>query len=156
MFDGDLLAERARITPDKLALVSIETGERLTYAELSERADRAAAMLSEAGIREGERFGILAHNSIDYIALFFAAGRVGAIVVPLSTRSTAHELSQIAKDCGMKAFWYGPEFAEIANQLPVASCRLPAMQHLAAGNRQPATGNPDGEAVYCLLYTSGT
>ena len=32
MFDLDLLSERARVTPTGLALVSVETGERITYA----------------------------------------------------------------------------------------------------------------------------
>ena len=39
--------ERARVTPDKTALVSVETGDRFTYAELNERAERAAATLQE-------------------------------------------------------------------------------------------------------------
>ncbi|HEX7419713.1 MAG TPA: AMP-binding protein, partial [Thermoanaerobaculia bacterium] len=150
MFDGDLLAERSRVTPDKLALISIETGERLTYAQLSERTDRAAAAIRDAGVEPGDRYGLLAHNSIDYVAFFFAAGRVGAIVVPLSTRATAHELAQIVADCGMKAAWCGPEF-EV--QLPVACYRLAVGQQVT-GNRKPVTGN--SESVYCLLYTSGT
>lgn len=150
MFDGDLLAERARVTPDKLALISSETGERLTYAQLSERTDRAAATIRDAGVEAGDRYGILAHNSIDYVAFFFAAGRVGAIVVPLSTRATPHELTSIVADCGMKAAWCGPEFQD---RLPVSCYRLTIAQSVT-GSRKPVTGN--GESVYCLLYTSGT
>ena len=63
MFDLDLLSERARITPDRLALVSVETGERLTYAELNERTERAAQMLRTI-LEPGDRFGILAHNCV--------------------------------------------------------------------------------------------
>ena len=149
MFDGDLLAERARVTPEKLALVSIETGERLTYAQLSERTDRAAAALRAAGIGEGDRYGLLAYNSIDYVAFFFAAGRSGAIVVPLSTRATAHELRQVVEDCGMKAAWCGPEFTKA---LPVTCYPLAvASEATVAGKRMT-----DAEATYCLLYTSGT
>ncbi|HEX7807275.1 MAG TPA: class I adenylate-forming enzyme family protein, partial [Thermoanaerobaculia bacterium] len=90
MFDGDLLAERARVTPDRLAVVSIETGERLTYRELNDRAERAADALA-ALLNPGDRFGLLGYNSIEFIELFFAAGKAGAIVVPLSTRGTQHE-----------------------------------------------------------------
>ena len=153
MFDGDLLAERARVTPDRLALVSVETGERLTYAELNERAERAAVSIRDAGVKEGDRFGLLGHNSVDYVAFFFGAGKAGAIVVPLSTRATAHELNAIATDCGMKMAFVSEEFAEL--QLSVAGSRLsvPPAQH-----RLPATGYRlrDGETVACLLYTSGT
>ncbi len=149
MFDGDLLTERARVTPEKLALVSIETGERLTYAQLSERTDRAAAALRAAGIGEGDRYGILAHNSIDYVAFFFAAGRAGAIVVPLSTRATANELQQVVADCGMKAAWCGPEFAHALT----VTCYPLAIASEVTGNGKQVT---NAEATYCLLYTSGT
>jgi fatty-acyl-CoA synthase len=154
MFDLDLLSERARVTPDKLALVSLETGERLTYAQLDARIERAAATLRSL-LGPGERFGLLAFNSIEFVELFFAAGRAGAIVVPLSTRATAHELSVIARDCGMKVLFYGAEFEEIAAQVPVAGCSLVVThREEPTTNQQPVTSN--SEQTYCLLYTSGT
>jgi acyl-CoA synthetase (AMP-forming)/AMP-acid ligase II len=63
MFDGDLLRERARITPDRTALVSLATGERITYADLDARTDRAADTL-RAVLEPGDRFGILAYNCV--------------------------------------------------------------------------------------------
>ncbi|MFP5247053.1 MAG: class I adenylate-forming enzyme family protein, partial [Thermoanaerobaculia bacterium] len=149
MFDGDLVSERARVTPDRLALVSIETGERLTYAEFNARVDRAAATLQSI-LDPGDRFGVLAYNCLEFLELFFAAGRAGVIVVPLSTRATAHELEHIARDCGMKALFYGPEFAN----LPLSLARYPITRR-APTNHQPPTTN-DPEQTYCLLYTSGT
>ena len=102
MFDGDLLAERARVTPDKLALVSVETGERLTYGQLDARARAAAAALHNLGLRQGDRFGVLGRNCVEFVAIFFGSLKLGTIVVPLSTRATEHERAQIAEDCGMK------------------------------------------------------
>jgi fatty-acyl-CoA synthase len=154
IFDRDLLDERARVTPAKLALVSIETGERLTYGDLDVRAQSFAAALGSMGIAAGDRFGILAHNSVDFVALFFAAGKIDAIVVPLSTRATAHELEVILRDCGMKLLVYGDEFAETARALPVASSRI---HDLPTSDHQPLISRRhDPEATYCLLYTSGT
>ncbi|HVR41648.1 MAG TPA: AMP-binding protein [Thermoanaerobaculia bacterium] len=137
MFDGDLVHERARITPQRIALVDIETGQRLTYAELDARIDRAAATLEP-----NSTFGILAHNCIEFLELFFAAGRVNAIVVPLSTRATEHERDAIIRDCGMNVLYDG------------LGVRWQSHRFGSSGNRQPATGNP--EDTYCLLYTSGT
>lgn len=154
MFAGDLLGERARVTPDRIALISIETGERLTYAELDARIDRAASTLRAAGLAPGDRFGLLAHNCIEFVALFFAAGRAGVIVVPLSTRATAHELKHIARDCGMKVVFVGPEFADI----PLSVLRSPLSvltETLAADNGERRTDHSEND-VYCLLYTSGT
>ncbi len=155
MFAGDLIAERARITPDRLALVSVESGERLTYADFDQRCHRAASVLIALGIQHGERYGILAHNSIDFLAMFFAYARTGAIAVPLSTRATAHELSQIVADCGMKVLFHGAEFSEMAQQLPVPSHPL-AAPILPADHAPPRARAVDSEAVACLLYTSGT
>jgi len=153
LFDGDLLAERARITPDKLALVSVESGERLTYAELDARAARVAANLRRLAYAEGDRVGLLALNSLDYVAFFFGSGKAGTIVVPLSTRATAHELAHIAADCGMRGLFYGDEHAAIAAEV------FPGALHLAEAfcDAAPvAAVDQPGEAVYCLLYTSGT
>jgi fatty-acyl-CoA synthase len=170
MFDGDLLSERARVTPDKLALVSVETGERLTYAELDARAERAAETLRGV-LQPGERFGLLAYNSVEFVELFFAAGKAEVIVVPLSTRATAHELTHIAHDCDMKVLFYGEEFGSLASELlSVVGCQfsaglrsgdnsqIPDTRHpiptpQTTDNREPTTSS---EATYCLLYTSGT
>ncbi|MEO8379330.1 MAG: AMP-binding protein [Acidobacteriota bacterium] len=154
MFDGDLLKERARVTPDRLAVVSVETGARLTYAQLNERAERAADTLRSI-LRPGDRFGLLAHNCVEFLELFFAAGRAGVIVVPLSTRATEHELKHIAADCDMKAVFYGDEHETVTRSLPVPA------GHWSVRHRQetaPATerSSSSDEDVYCLLYTSGT
>jgi fatty-acyl-CoA synthase len=156
MFDLDLLSERARVTPDRVALVSIETGERLTYAELNARAERAAAFLRTI-LEPGDRFGILAYNCVEFLELFFAAGKAGVIVVPLSTRATVHELELIVRDCGMRVLFYGSEFAEIAAALPVERRALsPPVSgaHAPGGLRARRSTSP--EQTYCLLYTSGT
>jgi len=100
MFDGDLLAERARVTPDKVALVVLETGERLTYAQLNARAEDAAAQLRADGYREGDRVTIPGTNSLEFIAKFFGSLKLGTIAVPLSTRATEHEIQQIIDDVG--------------------------------------------------------
>ncbi len=149
MFDGDLLSERARVTPDRIAVVSVETGERITYAELNERAERAASTLRTV-LDPGDRFGILAHNCVELLELFFAAGKAGVIVVPLSTRATQHELEHIVADCDMKAVFYGPGFEAMDLEIP----RYAASWREEGANRQPPTANP--EQTYCLLYTSGT
>ncbi|MEK6375079.1 MAG: AMP-binding protein [Acidobacteriota bacterium] len=153
MFEGDLLTERARITPEKLALVSVETGERLTYAQLNARSEEAAAAIAGAGIAAGDRIGILGHNSIDFITLFFGAVKCGAIAVPLSTRATAHEIQAIARDCAMSALWYGDGFEPIARAAGVAARPFAELRGGALCAGEPSR---NAEAIACLLYTSGT
>jgi fatty-acyl-CoA synthase len=148
MFTGDLLSERARVTPDRVALVSVESGERLTYAQFDDRAARAGAAMLESGLSPGDRVGLLAPNSIDFLATFFGALKAGVIIVPLSTRATARELAQIAADCGMKVLFRDPSMVDVdgVKTLPPG-----------AQSSQPlAPARHDPESIACLLYTSGT
>src|SRR5207248_6057473 len=75
---------------------------RLTYAQLDARARAAAGALHNLGLRQGDRFGVLGRNCVEFVAIFFGSLKLGTIVVPLSTRATEHERAQIAEDCGMK------------------------------------------------------
>ncbi|HEX9093246.1 MAG TPA: class I adenylate-forming enzyme family protein, partial [Coriobacteriia bacterium] len=89
MLHGDLLGERARLTPAKTALVDVLTGFRYTYGDLDARAIATARFLQrDLGLAKGERVGLLAGNSVEFLDVFFAAPKCGAILVPLSTRLT--------------------------------------------------------------------
>jgi fatty-acyl-CoA synthase len=140
MFDGDLLAERARVTPERTALVLAESGERFTYAQLDARASLAAATLAARGIGVGDRFAIFAPNCIEFLDLAFGAMKRGAIFVPLPTRATEHERRVILEDCGATLL-----FGE--GGLPL-------------GHREDTQSSvlspQSSEATACLLYTSGT
>ncbi|HWR16945.1 MAG TPA: long-chain fatty acid--CoA ligase [Terriglobales bacterium] len=171
MIAGDLLGERARLTPDKVALIVAATGERFTYAQLDDRAVRCARVWSQLSIQKGDRVGILAHNRLEFVDAFFAAGKLGAILVPLSTRLTAHELAYIVRDSGMVALMYDGDFAETVGKLR-DSVDVRNWIALDAAQSPPDVPYPDEltrakaegfvatrcepESVYCLLYTSGT
>jgi len=164
MLHGDVLGERARLSPERTALVFIPTGERLTYADLDARATRLARLwLGSLGLLPGDRVGLLAHNAIEFVDAFFAAAKSGVILVPLSTRATAHELEGIAADSGLRVLLYDPEFASLVDELRhrIAVERWIALARLAdlLSTVDPMTFDkpwPDPEHPLCLLYTSGT
>jgi fatty-acyl-CoA synthase len=171
MLHGDVLGERARLTPEKTALVFVPTGERITYGALDERASRCASMWREQlGLAKGDRIGLLANNRVDFLDCFFAAGKSGAIVVPLGTRLTANEMAYVVLDSGMRALVYDGAFAEVVRELkrlvelerwialdePVDPDDL---RHPDLVSRTPDPGprtTVSPEDTYCLLYTSGT
>ena len=169
MRHSDLLGERARLTPDKTALICVPQGTRHTYRELDERAARMGSMWVEVcGLRPGDRVGLLAHNRVEYLDAFFATGKSGVILVPLGTRLTAHELSHIVRDAGLRVFMYDAAFADTVRALRamVDIERWIALDEPASpGDRRlvellPAEAghlsSPDPEEICCLLYTSGT
>ena len=169
MIAGDLLGERARLTPDKVALILAGSRERFTYAELNERAIRCAALFRNLSIRQGERIGILAHNRIEFVDAFFAAGKAGVILVPLNTRLTAHELEYIIRDSGIRSLLYDGELADTVSKLrdkvevehwvaldpPIHASDISYSAALSQeAEFRPVRSEP--EDIYCLLYTSGT
>lgn len=172
MIHADVLGERSRLSPGKTALVFVPTGERFTYSELNRRGERAAALLRDRlGIGKGDRVGLLAHNRVEYVDLFFAAAKAGIVLVPLGTRLTTHELAFIARDAGLSALVYGGEFAQtvaalrvevdvprwVAVDAPAAAGSLSWAAELAALPEAPFERTRcDGEDLHALLYTSGT
>ncbi len=118
MIHGDILGERARLSPDTIALVYVPTQQRFTYRELNDRAIRCARLwLDQCGLKKDDRVGILAKNRVEFLDAFFAAGKTGIILVPFNSRLTAAELGVIVKDSGLKALLYDGELAEKVRQL---------------------------------------
>ncbi|EAW22141.1 putative long-chain-fatty-acid-CoA ligase [Aspergillus fischeri NRRL 181] len=89
---GELLTLQSLQYGDYECLVFPWTGARWTYADLKDEADRVAHGLLAMGIQKGDRIGIMAGNCEQYISVFFAAARVGAILVVLNNTYTPSEL----------------------------------------------------------------
>ncbi len=68
---------------------------RVTYAELGERVERAAAACLAAGIRGGDRVAIWAPNTLDWIVSALGAVTAGAVLVPLNTRFKGAEAAYV-------------------------------------------------------------
>ena len=118
MNSADILTKRALLTPTREALVELETGVHYTYAELDQRANRAANFLREKyGVEKGDRVSILAHNSVAYVDLLFGLAKIGAILAPLNWRLTSRELTYIVNDCQPKVLIVGPEFVSVYNEM---------------------------------------
>ncbi len=118
MNSADLLTRRADLTPDREALYDLTSGVRYTYAQLNERANRAANFLRQKyGVQKGDRVSILAHNHIAYVDILFGLGKLGAILAPLNWRLTSRELTYIVNDCQPKVLIVGPEFVPVYNDM---------------------------------------
>jgi fatty-acyl-CoA synthase len=171
-FTADILGERARISPERLALVELESGRRLTYEQMNARATRCARMLANAcGMRMGERVGIVSGNRLEFLDVFGAVAKSGGVVVALNRRYTVREMSFILRDAGVKTLFYEEELSGTVAELQregvvekfVAFDEPAAQGHLSYAAACEATeGTPwqpadcGAETLCCLLYTSGT
>lgn len=80
---------------DKEAVVSIHQNRRLTYKQLSEQVDAFAASLLELGFDTGDRLGIWALNSTEWVITQYACFKLGVILVNLNPAYKAKELEYV-------------------------------------------------------------
>jgi len=172
MHAADLLSKRAHLTPERIALVELETGERYTYENLNERANRLANfMRNELGVQPGDRVSILAKNSVVFIDLFFGLPKIGAIFAPFNWRLTAHELTYMLNDLEPKVLIVEPEFVSVVEEMKpnikvehyvnLRGAGMSGAEDYEDGVKQVSVQEPtrpemDLETPYCILYTSGT
>lgn len=169
---GSWPARRARINPGKTALA--QGGRGLSYAGLADRAARLAGALAARDVRRGDRIAYLGFNDIATFETLFAAGQLGALFVPLSTRLTAAELSLLLADAAPVVLVHGPEQAGVVSAtepaqhgvqviVPLTDPGPGGYQALLAAAGQPpgdwlagdeAEVSLDDDAV--ILHTSGT
>ena len=102
----DLLAEQAALAGDRIAV--IDRGSETSYAALAKRAEQVAAGLRTAGLKRGDRIGVLLSNRIEWLEIFFGAGATGAVVVPISTWSKPAELEFILSDAEISMLFAMP------------------------------------------------
>jgi len=91
--------------------------ERITYGQLQERADRVARGLSHAGVDKGDRIGVLAENSAEFVYLYAAAAKVGAVVAPINWRLKPDEIEFVISDVSPKLMFVGDNLQDMAAPL---------------------------------------
>src|SRR5665647_397158 len=75
-------------------------GAETTYTELAEAVSRAAEALRTVGVKAGDRVALVLPNCPQHVVAFYAALRVGAVVVEHNPLYTAPELEHQLSDCG--------------------------------------------------------
>ncbi|XP_066276337.1 medium-chain acyl-CoA ligase ACSF2, mitochondrial-like [Branchiostoma lanceolatum] len=81
---GQLLDDTAARWPEKEAYVFRKQGMRMTFPKLKEEADRLAAGLMSIGVGRGDVVAWVISTRPEWIALCFAASKIGAVAMPLS------------------------------------------------------------------------
>jgi len=171
-FITDFLQRRAQLSPDKLAIRDTITGRDVTYAAWNAQANQTANYLRALGVTAGDRVAVYATNSLDYLDVWMACGKIGAVLQALNWRLATGELEALLRDAAPVALLYSGEFLESVNRLRGA---VPGVRHLVAlGERADpadrdfrerdaypaALSAPrpdlDWDAPWVICYTGGT
>ena len=96
----DVVQRNACLYADRLAFVFEK--ERVTHGAYLARVERLAAGLARAGIELGDRVVMLSANNLEFVDLYGAVARLGAILVPVNWRLSAEEIAYVAADAAPK------------------------------------------------------
>jgi fatty-acyl-CoA synthase len=144
----------------------------VTYAQLDDRVTRLARGLRGLGVRRGDRVAYLGPNHPAFLETLFAAGTLGAILVPLNTRLAVPELAGHLSGSLPRVLIHGPAQAAAVAELragpgvpdvvalpgsPRPADRGHGYEELLAGGANGAIDEPVGlDDPFLIMYTSGT
>ncbi|MFZ3156493.1 MAG: AMP-binding protein [Smithella sp.] len=139
---GCIPYKRALTSPDKVAIIFEDIP--VTYRNLNEGINKAAHMLEKKGIKKGDRVGLIMLNCIEFLEIYFACAKLGAILVPLNWRLVGPELEYQLNDCGVRLLVFHDTFLGsidlIRNKLKVEQGKfifLPSGNNLLPGFQPP-------------------
>ncbi|WP_030706802.1 FadD3 family acyl-CoA ligase [Streptomyces sp. NRRL F-2580] len=117
---------------------------RISYAQLGERVERAAAACMAAGVEPGDRVAVWAPNTLEWIVSALGAVSAGAVLVPLNTRFKGTEAAYVLQRSRARLLFVTGTFLGTSY---VASLRRAAGEGPGSG---PLRGLPHLEQVVVL------
>jgi fatty-acyl-CoA synthase len=173
---GTALAKQAARTPDRAAVVEWVPDDSAdahggilrstTYGELHEAASRVARWLL-ADAEPGERIGVWAANSTEWVVLEYATALSGLVLVPINPALTEREADDLLLRSGCVAVLAGAPFRgrDLLTSARTLAGRRPGLRRavslpdvldgLDPDPRTPLPA-PSPHAPFLIQYTSGT
>jgi len=166
-----ILRESARRDPDRVAIIL--DSFKFTYGQLDALSNQVASSLKAAGLKKGDRVGLMLPNVPQFPIAYFAILKAGGVVVPMNVLLKAPEVSFYMGDSGARFLVVWDDFAGealkgIANLKPVTTfvalrpgdAEAPAgtrnFMELMGGDPRFDTETTEGDDTAVILYTSGT
>ena len=104
------LEQTAKFFPDKTALIFED--QSTTYAQLHQKVNQLASGLEQMGITKGDRLALFMPNIPEFLIIYFAAQKLGAIAVALNVLLVKNEAEYILNDCGARIIFAGKDQVE--------------------------------------------
>lgn len=163
---ADIVRVQARLRGNKDAIVF--RGDRISYAQLNDRASQVANGLRAWGIGKGDRIAVLDKNDPSFFEIWCGAMKLGAVLVPVNWRLAPPEVAYVVNDARARVLFHGGPFAELVAKVrdrlsgvaQVVGIHDPGPQGYAAWRDAQDVTDPDlpiaAEDVAIQMYTSGT
>ena len=172
---GALLEARSRAMPEAMFVIFDDPDGGVTartYRQFDSDVNRTAHLLGRLGVRRGDTITLFLANGLEFLALWFGAAKLGAVIVPANTASSASELEYLVAHSESRLIFTEAARFELAGQV---RARCPRVEEvLVCGNGAPSPDVDFGRRVAecpetpsgvdaasdtdeaAILYTSGT
>ncbi len=154
---GALLERACTAAPHATFLVT-ETAS-YSYHQVSARTESTAAALAAAGVGRGERVVVKLTNSAEFLILFFATARLGAIFAPVNPACTPPELAGIVRQSKARLVVFedvSPVDREAVASADVANVALAELARLTAPSQATIGAAAQPQDTALLISTSGS
>jgi acyl-CoA synthetase (AMP-forming)/AMP-acid ligase II len=156
---GELRSAALR-DPNAIAIVDDDRGE-VSYGRLLHRAERLARSLAgAAGVRAGDRVGLMCRNHAGMVEAMLAVNLLGADTVLANTGLSGQQLAAVAEEQRLRVLIYDREFTEYVGAVPSSVERLDEsrvaelIQQAPDGALRPPPR--DGRTIVLTSGTTGT
>jgi acyl-CoA synthetase (AMP-forming)/AMP-acid ligase II len=168
---GEILRVNAKKYPTKLAVK--DAVRMLTYLELDLRTNKLANALNNLGVQQGDKMAILLNNCTEWIEIYCALAKIGAIAVPVNCRYVGKEIVYVVNNSDSRGIIFGENFISQVESIKGELEKVDTENFIAIGKKdnnwfhnyeklisESDGGSPnikvDIKSPWILLYTSGT
>ncbi|WP_335870829.1 long-chain-fatty-acid--CoA ligase [Bacillus sp. 2205SS5-2] len=165
---GSTMSMNARRHPNKEALIYGE--KRYTYQDFNEMVNALANGLLLQNVKKGDKIALMMKNSDDYAICFYAAAKVGAVLVPINFRLVSKEVRYILQQSDSSIVICDDDLAETVEDArkglslvrevicpsPSSYSHHKTLREIKSANlTEPGVEVSDDDDLE-ILYTSGT
>jgi len=140
--------------PDRTFL--IDSRRSWNWLEFDRLLCELSVTLNQRGIKDGDRFAIIAENSVEYAALLFAAYRIGAVAVPLNLRRSRTDWDSIIGQANCRLIVYSETYAEYAQSCGIKSIDISEIETGSNERAESETITIEQNNEHLVISTSGS
>ncbi|MDF9448757.1 class I adenylate-forming enzyme family protein [Bacillus toyonensis] len=145
---------------------------RITYKQLKQEVDCLATAFKRLGVGKADRIAVSLPNWSETVVIYFAAAKLGAIIVPFNPKYKSYEIEYILESSAPKLliasgefeknFGFEKVFNKVRKVITVRFsqenyCSYEQLMRTETMNIEPVNININvNEDLFCILYTSGT
>jgi malonyl-CoA/methylmalonyl-CoA synthetase len=126
--------------------------ETWTFGELDVRSNRLARLLTQRGLRRGDRLAVYLANRVELIDVYLACAKAGILFVPINVLYREREVGHVIRDAEPKAVVATGDLPHAFETWHCEDLRRASLNCSA----DPVDCDLDGDSPAALVYTSGT